>query len=98
MKKDYLNQFIFVLPMLLGHPDTRSVIKLPSIDRLSPRPEFLPFALPEDLADSIERFHGEPAAWWIGQFVQYLMRPNQKLSKYLEERKRALGFSKPIVG
>ncbi|XP_053388039.1 alpha-(1,6)-fucosyltransferase-like [Mercenaria mercenaria] len=75
-----------------------SVIKLPFIDRLSPRPDFLPFALPLDISDRIERFHGEPAAWWIGQFVKYLTRPNAKLNKYFQERMRMLGFAKPIVG
>lgn len=74
------------------------VISLPIVDSLSPRPPYLPLAIPKDLAPKIIRIHGDPIVWWIGQFLKYLLRPQPNTSKMLDEYKERLGFKKPIVG
>uniref|UniRef100_A0A671QBR8 Alpha-(1,6)-fucosyltransferase n=1 Tax=Sinocyclocheilus anshuiensis TaxID=1608454 RepID=A0A671QBR8_9TELE len=53
------------------------VIELPIVDSLHPRPPYLPLAIPEDLADRLQRLHGDPPVWWVSQFVKYLIRPQK---------------------
>ncbi|XP_052212208.1 alpha-(1,6)-fucosyltransferase-like [Dreissena polymorpha] len=60
--------------------------------------DFLPLAIPEDIADRLTRIHGDPSAWWVGQFVTYLTRLNAMMRKFLNETKEKLGFVNPIVG
>lgn len=74
------------------------VVEMPIIDNMPARPAFLPLAVPEDLADRLSRFHSNPAAWWIGQFVTYLTRPQPQLERNLKKAKYNLKFSHPIVG
>lgn len=74
------------------------VVEMPIVDSLHPRPLALPLAIPEDLADRLIRLHGDPAVWWIGQFVTYLTRPQQHLAEDLAQTKSKLGFSNPVVG
>lgn len=74
------------------------VVTLPIIDSLSPRPDFLPLSVPEDLAHRITRIHGDPIVWWVGQFLKYLLRPRDRIRNMLDEYKKKLGFKKPIVG
>ncbi|GAB1606344.1 alpha-(1,6)-fucosyltransferase-like [Argonauta hians] len=74
------------------------VIELSIIDNVYPKPEFIPLAIPEDLATRIKRLHGDPAVWWVGQFVRYLVRPQPVLENDINETKRRLGFQNPIVG
>ena len=76
------------------------MIELPQVQKLpsSWRPRFVPLAVPEDLADRLTRFHGDPSAWWIGQFVTYASRPNAMMQTFLNEGKDKMGFTNPIVG
>ncbi|XP_069064997.1 alpha-(1,6)-fucosyltransferase [Pleurodeles waltl] len=74
------------------------VVELPIVDSLHPRPPYLPLAVPEDLADRLIRVHGDPAAWWVSQFVKYLIRPQPWLEKEIEEATRKLGFRHPVIG
>lgn len=74
------------------------VVEMPIIDGMPARPAALPLAVPEDLADNLTHFHGNPAAWWIGQIVTYLTRPRQDLETHLIQTKARLNFSHPIVG
>ncbi|XP_073720878.1 alpha-(1,6)-fucosyltransferase-like [Misgurnus anguillicaudatus] len=74
------------------------VIELPIVDSLHPRPQYLPLAIPEDLADRLQRLHGDPAVWWVSQFVKYLIRPQAWLTKEIEETTAKLGFKHPIIG
>ena len=78
--------------------ESAQVVELPIVDSLSPRPDYLPLAIPDDLADRLLRFHGDPSAWWIGQLVTYLTRPNEMLKNDLIESRKKLGFENPIVG
>lgn len=74
------------------------VVEMPIIDSMAARPAALPLAVPADLADRLTRFHGNPAAWWIGQIVTYLTRPQPMLKTEWEKTKFNLNFSSPIVG
>ena len=51
------------------------------------KPEFLPPAIPKDLADRIIRLHGDPVVWWVGQFLKYILRPKDNTLQYLEQNK-----------
>ena len=80
------------------HIEHFHTVSLPNIDSLSPRPKYLPQAVPEDLATQLMTFHGYPFIWFIGQFVRYLMRPNMELQKYISNKREAMGLKHPIVG
>ncbi|XP_052001997.1 alpha-(1,6)-fucosyltransferase-like [Xyrauchen texanus] len=74
------------------------VIELPIVDSLHPRPPYLPLAIPEDLADRLQRLHGDPPVWWVSQFVKYLIRPQAWLTKEMQEATTKMGFKHPIIG
>ncbi|XP_069679816.1 alpha-(1,6)-fucosyltransferase [Periplaneta americana] len=80
-----------------GRPDTQ-VVDLPIVDSLSPRPPYLPLAVPKDLAPRLSRIHGDPIVWWIGQFLKFLLRPQEATSNMIQEASVKLGFKRPIVG
>ncbi|GLV37169.1 alpha16-fucosyltransferase [Carabus blaptoides fortunei] len=80
-----------------GKVDTQ-VLTLPIIDSVSPRPPYLPLAIPEDLAPRLNRLHGDPIVWWVGQFLKYLLRPQSDTSNFLNEAISKMGFQRPIVG
>ena len=61
--------------MYSGTNETQ-VIELPIVDMLSPRPPYLPLAIPRDLSDRMIRLHGDPQVWWIGQFMKYSFMTN----------------------
>lgn len=74
------------------------VITLPIIDALSPRPAFLPLTIPSDISPRLQKLHGAPSAWWAGQFLKYLLRPQPTTRAFLENSAKKLGFKRPIVG
>ncbi|KAF2348662.1 SH3 domain, partial [Trinorchestia longiramus] len=74
------------------------VLDLPIIDSLAHRPAFLPPAIPKDLSERITRLHGNPAAWWIGQFLKYMLKPQPKLQQILDSMTEQMNFHGPIVG
>ncbi|CAG9765491.1 unnamed protein product [Ceutorhynchus assimilis] len=80
-----------------GRAETQ-VVNLPIIDSLSPRPPFLPLAIPEDLAPRLTRLHGDPIVWWVGQILKYLLRPQEKTSNLIQQAMDKLGYKRPIVG
>lgn len=71
---------------------------LPIIDTLTPRPDYLPPAIPEDLAPRLIRLHSQPVVWWIGQMLRFLLRPQPGTEKFLNNAKESLKFKSPIVG
>ena len=73
-------------------------IKLPIVDILSPRPNFLPLVIPEDLADRLKTFHGDGSVWWIGQILRYLMTFNKQMETDMQSAAEKLQFQTPIVG
>lgn len=80
-----------------GQPE-QQVITLPIIDSVSPKPPFVPLAIPEDLAPRLQRLHGDPPVWWVGQFLKYLLRPQPDTQHFLQDAIEKLGFKRPIVG
>ncbi|KAK3094131.1 hypothetical protein FSP39_024491 [Pinctada imbricata] len=74
------------------------VVEMPIIDSLHPRPDYLPLSIPKDISERLIRVNGDPSSWWIGQFVQYLTRPQPHLQKDLDRAQKKLGFSNPCVG
>ena len=82
-----------------NNPNPPLAIRVPSIDTLNAnKPPFLPMAVPSDLIDRLKVFHGYPFVWFVGQFLQYLMRPSPQLKRFLDERRTHLNISHPIVG
>lgn len=71
---------------------------VPIYPQLDPKPDFLPMAIPEDLAPRLTLFHGDPPVWWIGQFLRYLTRPNKRLHDHIKSEAKILGFQRPIAG
>lgn len=80
-----------------GTPESE-VILLGIVDSVSPRPPYLPLAVPKDLADRINRLHGDPAVWWVGQFLKYLLRPQPSTVNMLKDSASKFNFQRPIVG
>ncbi len=74
------------------------VVELPIVDSLHPRPPHMPLAIPEDLAPRLMRLHGNPAAWWIGQFLRFLLKPQPHLQRDIDSTTTRMGFQNPIVG
>jgi len=87
----------FIYYYFLGKGNAQ-VVDLPIVDSLSPRPPWLPLAVPRDLAPRLSRIHGDPVVWWVGQFLRFLLRPQSTTYKMLEETSQKLGFQRPIVG
>ena len=73
-------------------------VKVPIVEMLGPRPPQMPMAFPKDLAEKLLAFHGYPFVWWAGQLFRYLLRPNKQLADYINEKRKVIGFKRPIVG
>ncbi|XP_071963471.1 alpha-(1,6)-fucosyltransferase-like [Antedon mediterranea] len=84
-----------------GRPESMEniqVVDLPIVDGLHPRPNFLPLAVPEDLAKDLIHLHGHPIVWWVGQVLKYILRPNDLLQKQINDMEIKHSFQHPIVG
>jgi len=62
-----------------------------------PKP-FNPLILPEDLSHRLNVLHGDPAVWLIGQFVNYIIRPQISTIDIFEIYENFFEFSGPVVG
>ncbi|XP_037048478.1 alpha-(1,6)-fucosyltransferase-like [Bradysia coprophila] len=74
------------------------VVDIPMMGYLNPQTPFLPQVIPEDLAPRLTRLHGDPFAWWVGQFLKYLLRMQPQTHNMVDGHRQKLGFTKPIVG
>ena len=70
---------------------------MPIVEMLSPRLPQMPMAFPKDLVEKLLAFHGYPFVWWAGQLFRYLLRPNKQLADYINEKRKVIGFKRPIV-
>nr|KAG5712823.1 hypothetical protein BaRGS_007420 [Batillaria attramentaria] len=52
-----------------GQMESARIIQLPIVDSLHPRPEFMPQAVPKDLAPRLAAFHGDPGVWWLDKIA-----------------------------
>ena len=82
---------------LPGH-DSAQILELPIIDSMRPRPDFLPLAVPVQIADRLEHLHGSPIAWFLGQIMHYSMRLSEDMEQFIADAKYRLNFRTPIVG
>lgn len=78
--------------------DNYQVIHFPIIDFIDPKPDFLPLVIPRQISDRLVRLSGEPFIWFIGQLIKYIMRPSDRLKRYLDHFKQMNQFTHPIVG
>jgi len=65
---------------------------------MHPRKDFMPMAIPEDIAERLIRLHGNPFVWFTGQLMKYLLRPQQWLSELFEKKYQTIKFETPVVG
>lgn len=73
------------------------IVKVVTLDWQS-TPPYLPLRIPEYLYSELTRYHGDPAAWWMGHLVSYLIRPQPWLSTKISETERKVGFQNPVAG
>ncbi|PIO66871.1 hypothetical protein TELCIR_11400 [Teladorsagia circumcincta] len=79
--------------------DSRKFIKLIPPDLSSYRPEFLPLAIPRAFADQLIALHSNPAAFFISQFVWYVLKMQSDVEKAINSRLLEIPFAtSPIVG
>lgn len=78
--------------------ESTQVITLPIVDSVYPKPKYQPPGVPADIASRLEKLHGHPLVWWVGQVLKYLMRPQESVQKLLNSTQEKMGFKKPIVG
>lgn len=74
------------------------VVEVPIVDALRGRPDYLPQAVPKDLADALKHLHGAPFVWFAGQLLSYVMRPNPQMRAQIDKARQQLQFQSPIVG
>ncbi|XP_047493483.1 alpha-(1,6)-fucosyltransferase-like [Penaeus chinensis] len=80
-----------------GAEDT-PVVHFPDSDTPKPRPNYFPRSVPRDFAQRLTSAHGDPFAWWMGQFFKYALRMTQGFQDYVEKLGARLGYESPIVG
>lgn len=80
------------------HHQDHKVINITKLGYIKPRPAHLPLAVPIDLKPSLEKFHGNPSAWWIGQIIKFFWKPAEATQLMLDQTSKKLGFKTPIVG
>ncbi|XP_063884468.1 alpha-(1,6)-fucosyltransferase-like isoform X2 [Scylla paramamosain] len=73
-------------------------VMFPDWDRSEPKPAHQPMAVPVDIASRLQRFHEMPSAWWVGQFISYMMRIRPEMQQIINQVQMQLNFSHPIVG
>jgi glycoprotein 6-alpha-L-fucosyltransferase len=78
--------------------DNEKSIKVPIIDILVRRPDFLPLAVPKQYLEDIEKFHDMPFVWWSGQIVYYLTRFNDHFASVIQKKGEKMDFKRPCVG
>ncbi|CAF3305974.1 unnamed protein product [Rotaria socialis] len=77
---------------------TADVVKIPLIDDIQPRTEFMPMSIPADISKRLIRLHGNPFVWFTGQLMKYLLRPQDWLMEFMKKKFEEIKFETPIVG
>ena len=77
--------------------DTLEIL-MPPVDGIQNPSRFVPLGIPQEIASRLKRLHGNPGAWWVGQFVKYLFRAQGWLKTELQKYEKHVDFRKPIVG
>jgi glycoprotein 6-alpha-L-fucosyltransferase len=75
-----------------GIAQEERAVRLPIVDGLSHRPPQLPLSFPKQIADEILKHHTNPPAYFISQFIWYLMRNNEHMDKAIKEAEEKVPF------
>uniref|UniRef100_A0AC35UFU2 Alpha-(1,6)-fucosyltransferase n=1 Tax=Rhabditophanes sp. KR3021 TaxID=114890 RepID=A0AC35UFU2_9BILA len=79
--------------------ESDAIVLIPIVDYVSPRPDFLPLALPKQIAGKLIELHSFPTAYFTGNIIQYAMRPNKQFSDIFDNMLKGVPFGEtPIVG
>ncbi|VDM83731.1 unnamed protein product [Strongylus vulgaris] len=70
------------------------VVQLGIVDGLANKPAFLPLSIPRSLSEQLLKLHSNPPAFFISQFIWYLMRNGEEFQKALDEQVSAIRFGK----
>ncbi|KAF7640162.1 hypothetical protein Mgra_00000606 [Meloidogyne graminicola] len=82
-----------------GITQPAKIVRLPIVDGLIFKPEQLPLAFPSQFSDLLLIHHSNPPAFFIAQFLTFLMRENNELDKFVKKAKQQIPFHLgPIVG
>lgn len=73
------------------------LVAFPAWDNPQPRPGYIPRSIPKDISERLMRLHGDPFAWWLGQFFKYTMRKNEAFEEYVANLTQEIGYKSPIV-
>lgn len=73
-------------------------IKIIDIELLRPRSSLESVSVPADLVPRLRALGSDPAAWWVGQLVGYIMRPSQAFKDDLEAKAMRISFPTPGEG
>ncbi|RCN52096.1 hypothetical protein ANCCAN_01884 [Ancylostoma caninum] len=75
------------------------VVQLGIVDGLANKPAFLPLSIPKPLSEQLLKLHSNPPAYFISQFIWYLMRNGEQFQEALNKQIAEIPFGKgPIVG
>ncbi|KAK6755258.1 hypothetical protein RB195_013935 [Necator americanus] len=75
------------------------VVQLGIVDGLANKPPFLPLSIPRQLSEQLLKLHSNPPAFFISQFIWYLMRNGEHFKTALDMQISGMPFGKgPIVG
>lgn len=75
------------------------VLHVPIISKIKPQPAYIPLAIPSEFATQLERMHPDPAAWWIAQFVKFVMRYQPSTQAMIDQSLTELNIgTAPRVG
>ncbi len=87
-----------------GH-DSDRILSLRKLNANSSYAQFIPPSIPQAFADQLLKLHSVPPAWWVGQFIGYLMRPLPGIQAKLDQELSKNGLwsgdnntRPPIVG
>lgn len=59
---------------------------------------YLPTSVPREFEPRLAKLHGNPLVWWVGRFIQYLVRENDSTRKMLQQLEEKMKLQKPYVG
>nr|XP_045593700.1 alpha-(1,6)-fucosyltransferase-like isoform X1 [Procambarus clarkii] len=79
-----------------GREDSKTVLFI-GVDT-QPKPEYMPLAVPSDISERVVRLYGDPAAWWLGQFVKYVFKLQPHMQEIISREEKSINFQHPIVG
>uniref|UniRef100_A0A0N5A673 GT23 domain-containing protein n=1 Tax=Parastrongyloides trichosuri TaxID=131310 RepID=A0A0N5A673_PARTI len=75
------------------------IIKIPIIDYISNKPDFVPLAIPKQLSDKMIKLHSFPTAYFTGHILSYAMRHNEQFDEEFKSYTKEVPFNEtPIVG